>query len=72
MSLGTVKWFNEKKGFGFITPDEGGGDVFVLFASISAKGTCALVEGQRVEYEAQEGSNGKEAVKVRSLQGAKN
>lgn len=65
MSVGTVKWFNEKKGFGFITPDEGGDDLFVHHTNISAKGFRTLQDGQKVEYQAAQGKKGMEATDVR-------
>jgi len=66
MPEGTVKWFNGEKGFGFITPSEGGKDLFVHFSAITGSGYRNLEEGQRVSYEAEEGKNGKgpQAVKV--------
>lgn len=51
MNKGTVKWFNEAKGYGFISNDDGSGDVFVHFSAIIAEGFRTLAEGQRVEYE---------------------
>ncbi|HDS84841.1 MAG TPA: cold shock domain-containing protein [Phycisphaerales bacterium] len=65
MSAGTVKWFNEKKGFGFITPDDGGDDLFVHHTNIVAKGFRTLKDGQRVEYEAAQGKKGMEATDVK-------
>ncbi|MCD4830816.1 MAG: cold-shock protein [Anaerohalosphaeraceae bacterium] len=65
MSTGTVKWFNEKKGFGFITPDEGSEDLFVHFSNITASGFKSLSDGQKVEFEAAEGKKGPEAVDVK-------
>jgi len=65
MSTGTVKWFNEKKGFGFITPDEGGEDVFVHFTNIDGDGFKTLREGQKVEFEERQGKKGPEAVGVK-------
>lgn len=55
---GTVKWFNDEKGFGFITPDEGGSDLFVHFRSIQRQGFKSLKEGERVSYVAEEGGKG--------------
>ncbi len=59
MTIGTVKWFNAVKGFGFITPDEGGKDAFVHISAIERAGIPGLDEGQRVEYELQPGRDGK-------------
>ncbi|HEY3282838.1 MAG TPA: cold-shock protein [Armatimonadota bacterium] len=63
MSTGTVKWFNESKGFGFIST-EGGGDVFVHFSEIQGSGFKTLAEGQAVEFEVAQGPKGPQAVKV--------
>ncbi|HUT23566.1 MAG TPA: cold-shock protein [Sumerlaeia bacterium] len=65
MSTGTVKWFNEKKGFGFIQPDDGGDDLFVHHSSIEAEGYRTLREGQKVEYEVGQGQKGPQARNVR-------
>ncbi len=65
MSSGTVKWFNEKKGFGFITPDGGSEDLFVHHTKIDMQGFRTLQEGQRVEFEVTAGEKGKVAVNVR-------
>ena len=67
MSLGTVKWFNEQKGFGFIAPEDGGKDLFVHHSNIEMQGYRVLHEGQKVEYEAGEGRKGPEATNVRPL-----
>ena len=64
MATGTVKWFNDAKGYGFIAPDEGGKDLFVHHSNIQMNGFRTLAEGARVEYEAQEGRKGPEAVNV--------
>jgi CspA family cold shock protein len=66
MSTGTVKYFNESKGFGFITPDDGGEDIFVHRSSI-VDGSITLREGQKVEFEKGPGRKGVEAFNVRSL-----
>jgi len=65
VDLGTVKWFNSKKGFGFITPDEGGADLFVHHSNIATEGYRSLQDGQRVEYEAAQGRKGPEATNVK-------
>jgi len=62
---GTVKWFDEKKGYGFITPEDGGKDLFVHYSNIVGDGFKTLHEGQTVEYEAGEGRKGPEANNVR-------
>ncbi len=58
MQLGTVKWFNESKGYGFISPADGGSDVFVHFSTIQADGFKTLAEGQKVQFESQVGPKG--------------
>jgi cold shock protein len=64
MASGTVKWFNDSKGYGFITPDEGAKDLFVHHSNIAGEGFKTLAEGARVEYEAREGAKGPEATNV--------
>ena len=64
MATGTVKWFNADKGYGFITPDEGGKDLFVHFSAIQGAGYRSLDEGAKVEYEAQQGDKGPQAANV--------
>ena len=64
MATGTVKWFNDAKGYGFIAPDEGSKDLFVHFSNIAGEGFKSLSEGSRVEYEAREGTKGPEAFNV--------
>ena len=59
MSVGTVKWFNSTKGFGFIEPEDGGADVFVHITAVQASSMNGLEEGQKVSYELEEGRNGK-------------
>ncbi len=61
MQYGTVKWFNDAKGFGFISPEDGTADVFAHFSAISAKGFRSLQEGQRVSYELTQGPKGAQA-----------
>ncbi len=65
MVLGTVKWFNSEKGYGFITPEDGGKDLFVHFSGIEGEGYKSLNEGQKVEYEPSQGQKGPQASKVR-------
>ena len=67
MSTGTVKWFDARKGFGFIVPDEDGEDLFVHHSDIKAEGYTSLEEGQKVEYEAGEGKKGPCATNVTSV-----
>lgn len=64
MASGTVKWFNESKGFGFIAPDDGGNDVFVHFSAIQGSGFKTLSEGQKVTFEVQQGPKGLQASNV--------
>jgi len=63
-SVGTVKWFNNEKGFGFITPDDGGEDLFAHFSSIQMEGFKTLKEGQKVSYEVMQGPKGKQALNI--------
>src|ERR1700688_1885275 len=67
MSAGTVKWFNATKGFGFITPDDGTPDVFAHFSSIEGSGYRELIEGQKVDFESEQGPKGLQAKRVRPL-----
>jgi CspA family cold shock protein len=64
MATGTVKWFNDSKGYGFITPAEGGKDVFVHHSSIVAEGFKSLAEGAQVQFETVDGEKGPEARSV--------
>lgn len=66
MAKGTVKWFNDQKGFGFITQDNGGPDVFVHFSAITGKGFKTLGEGQAVEFDVAQGAKGPQASNVRA------
>jgi cold shock protein len=67
MATGTVKWFNNDKGFGFITPDEGGKDLFVHHSAIQANGYRSLDDGARVNYESEDGPKGPKAVNVSQI-----
>ncbi len=64
MATGTVKWFNESKGFGFIAPEDGSKDVFVHFSAIASEGFRTLTEGQQVTFEVEEGPKGPQAQNV--------
>ena len=65
MAKGTVKWFNDSKGYGFITPDDGSKDLFVHHSAIQSSGFKSLKEGEKVEYDAEQGQKGPQAVNVR-------
>jgi cold shock protein len=67
MPTGTVKWFSDDKGFGFITPDEGDRDLFVHHSGIQMEGYRSLAEGLRVSYEEEQGDKGPKAVNVQKL-----
>ena len=67
MATGTVKWFNETKGYGFIAPDDGGKDVFVHFSGILGTGFKKLTEGEKVRFEVREGTKGPEASDVEAI-----
>jgi CspA family cold shock protein len=64
MAQGTVKWFNDEKGYGFISPDEGGNDLFVHHSGIAGNGFKSLEEGNKVSYEATQGQKGMQANNV--------
>ncbi|MBI3998661.1 MAG: cold-shock protein [Armatimonadetes bacterium] len=67
MPRGSVKWFNAEKGYGFITPEDGGKDLFVHYTAIQTEGFRTLNEGEKVEYEITQGQKGPQAVKVRTV-----
>jgi CspA family cold shock protein len=67
MASGTVKWFNADKGFGFITQDGGGADVFAHFSAISASGFRSWEENQRVEFDIEQGQKGLQAANIRPV-----
>ena len=67
MAQGIVKWINDSKGFGFISQDDGGNDVFVHHTAILSDGFRTLAEGQRVEFEVQQGPKGLQAANVRAV-----
>jgi len=67
MATGTVKWFNDAKGFGFITPDDGGKDLFAHHTEIQMQGYKSLKEGQKVEFDVQQCQTGPAAGKIRAI-----
>jgi len=67
MATGTVKWFNSEKGFGFIAPDDGSADVFAHFSAITGSGYRNLEEGQKVEFDTEQGQKGPQAANIRAL-----
>ena len=71
MALGTVKWFNDAKGFGFIQPEQGGDDVFAHFSAIQMDGFRTLRQGERVDYDLVQGPKGQLAQNIRPVDGAR-
>jgi cold shock protein len=67
VASGTVKWFNASKGYGFITPDDGSPDVFAHSSSLDSSGSSELLEGQKVDFDAEQGPKGLQAKRVRGL-----
>lgn len=67
MAIGTVKWFNDAKGFGFVTPEDGSKDLFAHFSEIQGSGFKSLTEGQRVEFVAKDGAKGPQATEIRAI-----
>ena len=66
MAIGTVKWFNDSKGFGFVTPDDGGEDLFAHFSAINMSGFKTLTEGQKITFDVTQGQKGKQASNIQA------
>ncbi len=66
MATGTVKWFNGSKGFGFVTPDDGGEDLFAHFSAINMSGFKTLTEGQKITFDVTQGQKGKQASNIQA------
>jgi CspA family cold shock protein len=66
MATGIVKWFNDSKGFGFVTPDDGGEDLFAHFSAINMSGFKTLTEGQKITFDVTQGQKGKQASNIQS------
>lgn len=66
MQTGTVKWFNDEKGFGFVAPDDGSADLFAHFSAINMRGFKSLKEGQKVSFEVTQGTKGKQASNIQA------
>tara|TARA_Y100001936_G_C16072471_1_gene671668 strand:+ start:687 stop:890 length:204 start_codon:yes stop_codon:yes gene_type:complete len=67
MATGTVKWFNDAKGFGFVAPDDGGEDLFAHFSAINMSGFKTLTEGEKISFDVTQGDKGKQASNIQKL-----